>query len=211
MGHLSTTALILFTLVILATFSLLVIAFWFGVRYTERQACASPYSGMPLRRGSDLSYYVVERVLRYLYELHDTSNPMFDLTRSAVCRETGRIFPNSLTWMDTISVDWSFLQKRKPGQYVSWGSLSKEQQEYLREIHGSLDGFQVESSSPTPMPRAVEPRFALQKPGPLYVDIDSYVLLGWKVVPGTDLEVLIVQWPTLKKRTTFTPLVEDKA
>ena len=37
----------------------------------------------------------------------------------------------------------------------------------------------------------------MTRPGPLYVDIETKVLLGWKVVPGTDLEVLIVQKPKL--------------
>lgn len=209
MTEFSATALVLFGLAILGTFFLLIFAFWMGYRYTQREGCLSPYSGMPLRRGYDLPYYSVERVLRYLYELQDYNNPMFDLRYSAVCRETGRIFPDSITWMDTIRVDWNFLQKRKPGQYVSWGSLSQDQQEYLKEIHGSLEGFQVELSSPNPLPRAIEPKYAIEKPGPLYVDIDTYVLLGWKIVPGTDLEVLIVKWPPFKKPTHFTPIVEE--
>lgn len=205
----STAALVLFCLAILGVFFLLVFAFWLTYRYNQRQSCLSPYSGMPLRRGADLSYFSVERVLRYLYELQDSSNLMFDLRYSAVCRETGRIFPDSITWMDTISVDWNFLQKRRPGQYVSWGSLTADQQAYIKQIHGSLEGFQTDFSSPDPLPRAIEPQYALAKPGPLYVDIDNYVLLGWKIVPDTDLEVLIIQWPAFLKPTRFTPISED--
>lgn len=143
-----------------------------------------------------------------MYEQQDYSNRLFEVRSSALCRETGRLFPNSLTWYDTLDVDWNFLQKRRPGQYVSWGSLTKDQQEYLKEIHGDLEGFQLEYSSPTPLPKAVEPNYAMTKPGPLYVDIDTYVLMGWKIVPGTDLEVLIVKMPELKQ-TNFTPIPED--
>lgn len=203
----SSTAILFFGLAVLAAFILLILAFWYGSRYSQK-VCLSPYSGMPLRRGSDLSYYSAERVLRYLYEMQDYNNRLFDLRNAAYCRETGRIFPDSITWLNTINVEWNFLQKRRHGQYVSWGSLSKDQQEYIKEIHGSLEGFQVEFSSPTPLPKAVEPQYALAKPGPLYVDIDTYVLMGWKIVPGTELEVLIVQWPTLQKPTHFRPIEE---
>ena len=120
---------------------------------------------------------------------------MFDVTQAALCRDTGRLFPNALTWYGTLKVDWKFLRKRYPGNFVSWGSLSEFQQLKIRDKHGSLEGFQTEFSSPTPSPRAIEPEYAYKKPGPLYVDIDTSVLLGWKEVPETDLEVLIVQRP----------------
>ena len=81
------------------------------------------------------------------------------------------------------------------GNYVSWGSLTKESQDAIRDAHASLDGFQTSESSPTPSPRAIEPEYVYTKPGPLYVDLETKVLLGWKVVPGTELEVLIVQKP----------------
>lgn len=62
--------------------------------------------------------------------------------------------------------------------------------------HDSLDGFQFTYSSKNPGPRQIEGRYALSSPGPLYVDLETYTLLGWKNVPGTDLEVLIVQKPS---------------
>jgi hypothetical protein len=207
--EISSTSVLLFSLAILGVFFSLFAAFWLAWRYSFRKTCLSPYSGMPLRRGSDLSYYNVERVLRYLYGLQDYSNRLIDTRYAAVCRETGRIFPNSITWFDTISVDWDFLQKRRPGNYVSWGSLSLDQQEYIKKLHGDLKGFQTEESSPTALPRAVEPQYAFTKPGPLYVDIDTYVLIGWKVVPDTELEVLIVKHPSPKKPIYFTPLPEE--
>lgn len=204
-----TSNVVLFAFIILLVFFALCAAFWIGWRYSQKGASLSPYSGMPLRRGSDLSYYNIERVLRYIYTLQDYNNRIFLLRNSAFCRETGRIFPDCINWFDNINVDWTFLQKRYPGSFVSWGSLSKDQQDAVRDVHESLEGFQTEFSSKEPMPKAVEPEFAFLKPGPLYVDINSYVLLGWKIVPGTNLEVLIVQRPTHKRQAYFTPIIED--
>lgn len=208
MNELHSSSVLYFSLIILATFFLLFGIFWFSWWYARRPTCLSPYSGLPLRRGSDLSYYNMERVVRYLYELHESSNPIIDLRKAAVCRETGRIFQNSINWLDLINVDWDFLTKRREGNYVSWGSLSQDQKIHLIEIHDDLEGFQIEFSSENPLPRAVEPKYAMLKPGPLYVDIDSYVLVGWKMIPDTDLEVLIVKHPS-PKRTYFAPISEE--
>jgi hypothetical protein len=145
----------------------------------------------------------MEKVLRYLYRYKQYDNRLFDLSKASFCRETGRIFQDSITWYDTISVDWGFLQKRYPGNYVSWGSLTLEQQSDIRDRHDALDGFQTERSSRRSSPRDVEPEFAFTKPGPLYVDVNTGILLGWKEVPGTDLEVLIVQKPKPALRKLF--------
>jgi hypothetical protein len=186
---------VLLAAIILLSFVILVALFWIGWRLTQRSHSVSPYTGVPLRRASEVSYYSAEHILRFLYDYKQYDNRIFKLSRAAFCRETGRIFQDSVTWFDTVNVDWTFLQKRYPGSYISWGSLSKELQEEIRASHNSLEGFQVVQSSPTPAPRAIEPEYAYTKPGPLYVDIDTKVLLGWKVVPGTDFEVLIVQKP----------------
>jgi len=169
---------------------------WFGWWKSLRPHSVSPYTGIPLRRAADISYYSTERIFRYLYYFKEYDNRIFNLNKAALCRETGRIFQDCVTWYNTISVDWSFLQKRHPGYYVSWGSLNDDQKEAIRNSHDSLEGFQTGFSSPTPAPRAVEPEYAFAKPGPLYVDIETKTLLGWKVVPDTELEVLIVQKPT---------------
>lgn len=209
MNEVSSSTVVFFSFAILGTFFLLFAIFWLSWRYGRRPTSLSPYSGMPLRRGSDLSYYNAEKVLRYLYEMRDPNNPLFDLRQAALCRETGRIFPKSINWFDLINVDWDFLKKRRQGNYVSWGSLSQDQKDHFIKIHQDLSGFQTEFSSKNPMPRALEPKYAMMKPGPLYVDINTYVLLGWKIVPGTELEVLIVKHPT-PKRTFFTPIPEEE-
>lgn len=173
----------------------LVVAFAFGWWIQRQRDSLSPYTGTPLRRGEALTFYAKEQVLRYLYEHYSYDNPMFKLKKAAFCRDTGRIFPNAVTWYDTIQLDWNFIQKRHKGNYLSWGSLTYEQQVSIRKVHGSIKGFQTNFSSARSSPRDVEPEYALAKPGPLYVDLDSKVLLGWKCVPGTEFEVLIVQKP----------------
>lgn len=173
----------------------LMLAVWYGWWRSRSPHALSPYTGLPLRRASDISYFYTERIYRFLYYMKEFDNKIFDIKKAALCRETGRIFQDSITWYDSIDVDWTFLQKRYPGSYVSWGSLNSDQQEAIRNSHDSLEGFQTSFSSPTPSPRCVEPEYAFGKPGPLYVDIETKVLLGWKVVPDTELEVLIVQKP----------------
>jgi hypothetical protein len=186
---------VLISAIILISFTLLVALFWLGWRMTQRSHSVSPYTGIPLRRTSEISYYSAEKILRFVFDFHQYDNRIFKLNRASFCRETGRIFQDSVTWWDSVDVNWTFLQKRYPGHYVSWGSLSKELQDVIRLSHKSLDDFQTERSSPTPSPRAIESEYAYTKPGPLYVDIETKILLGWKQVPGTEFEVLIVQKP----------------
>lgn len=177
--------------VVLILMGLCVYAIWLS----RRPHSLSPYSKLPLRLASDLPYYTCEKVLRYLYDMHEYDNRIFSIRKAAFCRETGRIFPFAINWHNQIDVDWTFLQKRHPGKYVSWGSLSQEQQEIIRSAHDSLNKFQTDFSSPHPQPKAIEAKYALAKPGPLYVDLETKVLLGWQCVPDTDMEVLVVQKP----------------
>lgn len=179
---------------------LLFAAFWFGWWVNKYGQGRSPYTGQKLRRATDLSYYAAEKTLRFLYEMKEYDNRIFKLKKAAFCRETGRIFQNCVTWYDVAIVDWRFLQNRFPGTYVSWGSLSWEQQREIKERHRSLEGFQTERSSSNPVPRLIEPEYVYEKPGPLYVDLETKILMGWKIVPGTDLEVLIVQKPEMRNR-----------
>ena len=150
----------------------LLASFFFGWWMSRHMVSPSPYTGIPLRRGSDLHWLTMEKVLRFLFDLHDYNNRMFDLGQAAVCRETGRIFSGAATWYGALIVDWNFLQRRYPGKFVSWGSLSEEEQLLIRDKHETLEGFQTEYSSTKPSPRAAEPEFIYRKPGPLYVDID---------------------------------------
>jgi hypothetical protein len=176
-------------------FLLLLYYFYLGIKHSATEICLSPYSGHPLRKASDIPWMTKERVLRYLYESEDYANRIFDFERAALCRETGRIFPNCIDWRGKIMVNWTFLNKRFPGNYVSWGSLNSDQQQFIRDKHASLEHYQIHYSSQNPSPKRVEKEYALMKPGPLYVDLETGILIGWKCVPDTDLEVLVVQRP----------------
>ncbi len=182
-------------LVALVSFGLMGFIVWWNWQHSIANDVLSPYSKSPLRRTQDLSYGAIGKVYLYLTSFHQYDNRMFKLRRMAYCRETGRIFPDCIDFLGRIRLDWTFLQKRYPGTWISWGSLSYSQQEAVRFVHSTLEGYQTRVSSIKPSPRAVEPEFAMTKPGPLYVDIETKTLLGWKIVPGTDLEVLIVQKP----------------
>jgi len=176
----------------------LLASFVYEIWMNRSTTCPCPYTGRALRKGSDIHWMTIEKVLRYLYNMHDYHNRMFDVTRAAHCRDTGRLFPDALTWHGSMKVDWGFLQKRYPGNFVSWGSLTEEQQIAIIDRHKSLEGFQTEISSRNPSPRKIEKEYVYTKPGPLYVDIDTGILLGWKCVPDTELEVLILQKPEEK-------------
>ena len=179
----------------LSTFLVLGWVFWWIWREGERWEGESPYTKLPLRPATSLSYFAAERVLLFMDSFHDYENRIFRLNKAAFCRETGRIFIDCVRWTGRIEVGWDFIAKRYPGQYVSWGSLSPAQQLIVRKAHASLLGFQTEHSSPVASPRAVESEYAFARPGPLYVDFSSKVLVGWQSVPETNLEVLIVQKP----------------
>lgn len=187
-----------FGLLLFLVFLGLLASFLYTLWLDRNPSCPCPYTGHPLRKGTDIHWLTVEKVLRYLFDMHDYYNRLFDLSRAAYSRTTGRIFPDSVTWYGNIKVDWGFLQKRFPGKFVSWGSLTDEQKIAIMDRHKSLEGFQTKLSSPKPSPRDIEPIYAQAKPGPLYVDVETGVLVGWKCVPDTELEVLIVQKPEEK-------------
>lgn len=195
LAALTPTDVALFGIFILVVILILVGLCIYGIWLSRKPPSLSPYSKKPLRPASDLPYFTCEKVLRYLYDMHQYDNKIFNIRKAAFCRETGRIFPFAINWHNKIDVDWTFLQKRYPGKYVSWGSLTHEQQELIRSAHEPLDAFQADFSSRHPQPKAIEAKYAFAKPGPLYVDLETKVLLGWQCVPDTEMEVLVVQKP----------------
>lgn len=161
----------------------------------KRRVAACPYTGRPLRRALEIPFLSMYRIRRYMDANQDFYNRPFSFRTAAFSRETGRIYPDSVNWRGEIHVDWSFLLKRFPGHFVSWGSLSLEKQRLIREKHTALTGFQTERSSARPAPQEAEKELMYLIPGPLYVDPDTGVLLGWKRVPETPFEILVVQRP----------------
>lgn len=195
MGSYGETEVLFLGIALLLVFLGFFVVFLIALFIQRGRPDVSPYSGLPMRAGGDLSYAARERILRFLFDMKAYDNRMFDLSKAAVCRETGRVFPDAINFLSQIRVNWGFLTKRYPGSYVSWGSLSEEQKEEVLSHHGEVLGYQMKESSKVASPRLIEPEFALLKPGPLYVDFEKKVLLGWKEVPDTEFEVLIVQKP----------------
>jgi hypothetical protein len=183
---------ILLALVILLMGTIL----WIGWTLTVKSKRAlSPYSKTPLRYASTIRYTTKFIVQKYLKDMEDYHNRVFNINDAAVDRENGMLFPDCVSWTGRIRVDWTFLQKRRPGNWVSWGSLPIDRQQDFFEKHGSLTDFQTEFSSPSPLPQNVEMEYVYIKPGPLYVNLENDEVMGWKIIPHTDLQVLVVKEP----------------
>jgi hypothetical protein len=191
-GHGGIYLLLLSFFAILAIFSTFL---WYGWFVSKKRGSRSPYSKQVMSLGVDKAASVVRLVEGFLLNHSQPENAPFDFTKAAICEQTGRIFPNAVKRGELIQLDWSFLQKRYPGSYVSWGSLTETEQAVIRMCHESMRGFQTQSSCPRPLPKEIDSYHALLKPGPLYVDKSTKILLGWQEVPGTPFEVLIVQKP----------------
>lgn len=186
---------VLFGMVLFLVLAGLVFYFFYSFIAYHRRGDVSPYSGMPLRSCKELTFFTQDKINRYLKSLHDFDNRPVDFSQASFCRETGRIFPNSMTWSGAIKLDWNFIRKRYRGHFVSWGSLPPEKRKEIEACHNALHEFQREISSPNPSPRLIDEATALAKPGPLYADPETKILMGWKLVPETEFEVLIVQKP----------------
>jgi hypothetical protein len=198
----STFEVLFFALTITVFFISLFIFAIVSNKLQNPKRCVSPYTGKPMWFGEFVPLSSVKMIMKFLYyDIHGYDNRVFPMKNAMFCRDTGRIFPGTAPWWGYAKIDWSFLAKKYPGTYVSWGSLSAEHQEEIRKLHGSLEGFQTEISSPNPSPRAIEEKYVFTKPGPLYVDLTTYTLLGWKSVPETKFEVLIVQKPKTLSHT----------
>lgn len=155
-----------------------------------------PYTKQPMRLGMDVARSLAAHVNAFLIEQPtEGDNRAIEFDRAAYCPETGRIFPDCVTVSEQVVLSWDFIAKRSKGTFVSWGSLSEEERGVARLLHESLDGFQTEASSLRPRPQDVEEDFALLSPGPLYIDRQTRIVVGWKKVPGTYFEVLVVQRP----------------
>jgi hypothetical protein len=175
--------------------AMMVFLLWLNWKREGIRGDLCPYSHRPMRLGIDVARSMAEFVNAFLEEQPKPDNPPIDFARASHCPVTGRIFPLTVSTAERISLSWDFLQKRLPGTYVSWGALSEEEKGEIKLLHGSLEGFQTEQSSAKLRPEDVEIEYAMLFPGPLYVDRKTKILMGWKKVPGTYFEVLIVQRP----------------
>jgi len=169
---------------------LLLFSWWIS----RTRGSLSPYSKKPMMLGVDLPFSIARYIEEYVKTLSPENKP-FDCSKAAICRETGRIFPNAVKKGEIIRLGWDFLNECCPGNWVSWGSVPEAQRAMIALCHLSLDGYQTEVSSKERLPKNIDMYHALARPGPLYVDVLSKMLLGWKQVPGTTFEILVIQKP----------------
>ena len=179
-------------------FCLLVLCglYFFAWWVFNRPDARSPYSKKKMARGSDLTFEAVSHIQDFL---EAQGMAMFDPQKAAVCRQTGRIFPDALNIFGSIKIPKTYLKRKYAGAFVSWGSLSKLEQEKILSVYTEskkvLEGFQTVYSCKEELPWNTKSAYLLEKPGPLYVDKQSNALLGWKCVPASNLEVLILKSP----------------
>lgn len=202
-------AALLFVLVLLFLILVMAAILWVGWWMTNRSGAKSPYTGLEMKRGEDLAFSAVHSIQKYLDGLSDPLNPEIEIRHAAICHQTGRVFSNAVNGFGVIRLDWDFLEKRARGNWISWGALSEQQREEILFCHDSLQGYQTEDSCKEPNPEKVDLYHATLSPGPLYVDCTSRHILGWKKVPDTGLEVLVLQRPWRKPNERKQEDIED--
>lgn len=180
------SALVATFLGILLFTGLICLFFAIGWYFTNRPGTVSPYSKRPMAPGSAISFRSIEKIEEFFDEIQSPENHTFDLERAAVCRQTGRIFPNALTKFDVVTLNRDFLSSVCPGNYIDFETLGPRERAIILAKHQDLEGFQIGDQRTKlygePIPS-------------LYVDIATNTLIGWKNVPGTELQVLVVQKP----------------
>jgi hypothetical protein len=179
----SSTSLFIFAMVgITALIALFFLAGWW---IYNRDHQTTPYGTGPLCRGTDLSFSALEQL--HKFTLQEGQQPI-QLEKASVCLQTGRVFPHTINRRKVIRTGWAFLPK---GEWIHWGALTDEEKTIIGETHSTLEGFQTLHAPTEPSPKRVPRAFTLVKPGPLYVNLSTKELIGWKCVPGTDLEILV--------------------
>jgi hypothetical protein len=139
-----------------------------------------------------LSFAAIEKVFRFLNRIHDEYNERFDLKRATICLKTGRIFPNTINRFGIIKIPENYIIHYAKTPLILYASLDKKIKGFLYEKDKVLQGYQTYTnldSSKLEIEKSVE----LMKPGPLYLDPKTGFFLGWQIVPGTSLELLVVK------------------
>ena len=188
-------AVVVVFLSFLVSFVILIFFTWFGWKKEGRRGDTCPYTHEPMRLGVDIATSLTGYVNAFIKEQEQPDNPDIDFAKAAYCPKTGRIFPECVQPGEQVSLSWDFIKRRYKGTFVPWGALSEEERGVIKLLHDSLEGFQTEKNSLMLRPEDIEEDLATVTPGPLYVDRSAKILMGWKKVPGTYFEVLVVQKP----------------
>lgn len=168
---------------------------FFGWWVAKKRGTVSPFSKKPMMLGVDMPFSIAKQIEEFVKSLPQPENPPFEMSKAAVCRETGRIIPNAVMRGEIVRLTPRYINERYPGNWVSWGSLTEEQKGIVKLHHREIPAYQMEHSSRNRFPQSAEQYYAVMKPGPLYVDMTTKTFLGWLVAPGTYFEVLVVKKP----------------
>lgn len=156
----------------------------------------SPFSGLPLRKGGELSFFAEKKLHEFYMSLPRHFNQTPKLDKSTICTSTGRIFPNSISKFGATSNPKDIFLNYPKGDYILWQELSDPLKKTIIENHDSIKGFQINQLPKYTKEQPLNHKFAHIKPGPLFVDLKTKALLGWKEIPETNLETLVYQPPT---------------
>jgi hypothetical protein len=149
--------------------------FWIGWWRTNRVGGKSfSMTGGELAPGDLIAFHSVQRVHDFMLSKPQPENTPFKPKDAAVCRETGRVFPNARDGFGVIRVKSSYPNRRWKGSWVLWKELSRAERSRVEGKHGDLSAYESEG---------------------LYADPFDALIMGWQKVPGTELQVLIVEKP----------------
>src|SRR6185295_10132738 len=102
-------AIVLFFASIVFICVMMVGLLWFGWWVARTRGSLSPYTKQPLMLGVDLPVSIGHHIEEYVKSLQQPENKPFEYSKAAICRSTGRIFPNAVKRGEMIQLDWSFL------------------------------------------------------------------------------------------------------
>lgn len=168
-------------------FSLIIGATYYLYWWSHLKGRKSPFSGKLLARGEEIFYACAEKIYFFSSELSQPENASFDLAEAVFCRETNRIFPSSINAFGEINLIRNYLKKYYPSKLVPWFRLTDSEKVKLASMHSSLEGFQIGKSLSL---------------GPLFVDRKRSILVGWKRIPETKMEIIVIQKPLSGKRNS---------
>jgi hypothetical protein len=195
MGGLAASSTLYFIFGTLFSAAFVAAFFYIGWHFFNRPGTKSPYADIFLNDAATLTYDAVRHVHAFMTMLPQPENAFFDITKAAVCKTTGRLFPDSIGKRGVVTLKKSLIQQRYPGRYMLWETLTEQQKSLVIAAHDTMEGFQLQGSATSSRPYEIRRCYRRLKPGPLYVDRKTNILVGWKNVPETDLEVLVVQKP----------------
>ena len=134
----------------------------------------SPFGNEPLLSGDKITFNGIARIREELFRLPQPYNPSFDPLKSAVCSETGRVFPNAVTRFGRISLRRQWWQQQWSGEWVAWEDLTPPEQERVARMLDLTD-------------------YPLSEPKACFVDPFQGLFKGWRRVPGCDLQMMVTQ------------------